>query len=47
MLEGRKKGELIGDIRIAQLMKKFPISDKEELEKLSIDELEAILKKFT
>ena len=37
--EGIQKGELIGDIRFTQLMKGLPISDKKELEKLSIDAL--------
>ena len=37
--EGMEKGELIGDIRLTQLMKGLPISEKKELEKLSIDEL--------
>jgi predicted transposase/invertase (TIGR01784 family) len=45
--EGRKEGELIGSIRTAQLMKGRPVSDKKELEKLSIDELEKMLKKLT
>jgi hypothetical protein len=37
--KGIEKGELIGDIRIAQLMKGLSMSDKKELEKLSIDDL--------
>ncbi len=37
--KGIEKGELIGDVRVAQLMKGLPMSDKKELEKLPIDEL--------
>ena len=42
--EGLIKGELIGDIRIAQLKKGMPVSDKEDLEKLSTEELQIRLK---
>jgi flagellar biosynthesis/type III secretory pathway protein FliH len=42
--EGLIKGELIGDIRIAQLKKGMPVSAKEELEKLSTEELQRRLK---
>ena len=45
--EGIEKGELIGGIRIAQLMKGLPMSDKKELEKLSIDDLRNKLKELT
>ena len=45
--KGIEKGELIGSIRTAQLMKGIPISDKEQLEKLSIEELEEMLKNLT
>jgi len=44
--KGIEKGELIGDIRVAQLMKGLPMSDKKELEKLSIDELKNKLKEL-
>jgi len=42
--EGLIKGELIGDIRMAQLKKGMPVSAKEELEKLSTEELQKRLK---
>jgi len=45
--EGIEKGELIGGIRIAQLMKGLPMCDKKELEKLSIDDLRNKLKELT
>ena len=44
--QGMEKGELIGDIRIAQLMKSLPMSDKKELEKLSMDDLKSKLKEL-
>ncbi|MFH0926359.1 MAG: Rpn family recombination-promoting nuclease/putative transposase [bacterium] len=37
--EGMEKGELIGDIRLAQSAKGLSISDKNELKQLSIEEL--------
>ena len=44
--EGIEKGELIGDIRFIQLMKGLPISDKKELEELSIDDLKKKLEEI-
>lgn len=45
--QGMAKGELIGDIRTEQLRKGLPMSDKKELEKLSVEELEKKLKELT
>jgi len=45
--KGMEKGELIGGIRVAQLMKGLPMSDKKELEKLSIDDLKNKLQALT
>ena len=47
MEKGMEKGELIGDIRIAQLMKSLPMSDKKELEKLSMNDLKSKLKELS
>ena len=44
--KGIEKGELIGDVRFAQLRKGLPVSDKKGLEKLSIDELNNKLKEI-
>ncbi|MFH0926046.1 MAG: Rpn family recombination-promoting nuclease/putative transposase [bacterium] len=44
--EGREEGELIGDIRVAQLMKGMKMSSKEELERLAIEELEVKLREL-
>ena len=44
--EGKEEGELIGDIRFTQLMKGLPISNKKELEKLSIDDLKKKLEEI-
>ena len=45
--QGMEKGELIGDIRIAQLMKGLPMSDKRELEKLSMNDLKNKVKELS
>ncbi|MFH0926571.1 MAG: Rpn family recombination-promoting nuclease/putative transposase [bacterium] len=45
--EGRKEGELIGDIRFVQVEKGITISTKEELEKLTIEQLEGKLRELT
>ena len=37
--KGIEKGELIGDIRIAQMRRGVAVSEKKELERLSIEEL--------
>ncbi len=47
MEKGMEKGELIGDIRVAQLMKGLPMSDKKELEELSMDDLKSKLKELS
>ena len=46
MEKGIEKGELIGDIRIAQLKKGMLISDKKELETLSLEELHTKLEEM-
>ena len=42
-----QKGELIGSIRTAQLMKGIPISDKKQLKEMTINELKNMLGKFS
>jgi hypothetical protein len=47
MEKGMEKGELIGGIRVAQLMKGLPMSDRKELKNLSIDDLKNKLQELT